>query len=182
MSVFSAANLLTLCQMQHLSHVHICSLELLSDEVWEALAACTHLCANLRELDLRFLSGTFSDEAFCAFLGRLSKLKRLCLSASERANDAVLRTISSSSTLEELDIYQCSNYTDQAIMALAEGCPALRSLQIGTVETPFTPVVHHLWQLLRPQLAFNARVSRSPLPPTIWERIQDVMRQEEILW
>jgi hypothetical protein len=183
-SMFQETNLLTLCQMPNLSHLNIGSIELFTDNVWEAFAACPHLCANLRVLELPYLSGTFSDEALCTFLGRLSGLKKLDLTSSMRVNDEVLRTVSHLTTLQELSIVGYSNYSDRAIIALAEGCPALRSLHIDIDEqdTPFTSVVQHLWQLLRPQLVFNAKPGCNPCGGGIWANVLDVTREQDVPW
>jgi hypothetical protein len=183
MSDFNGINVQSLCQMPRLSHVNISNLEVLSDDLWQAFAACQHFCANLRELELPCLTGTFSDEAFCTFLSRLSGLRKLDLLAYACVNDEVLRTISHSATLEELGISGCSSFTYIGIITLAEGCPALRSLHIDPDGTPFTPAVKHLWQLLRPQLVFfDTRRALRFSPVSTWERNWDATREGDVVW
>jgi hypothetical protein len=64
------------------------------------------------------------------------------------------------------------------VEALVRGCVALKVVHVAADDELITPLCRRLWRALRPGIVF----SHLEQPAQLWEALQDMEREEIVVW
>jgi hypothetical protein len=120
-----------------------------------------------------------SQAALVALVRNLRSIQELNFHNCDLSDDVLGAIAFHCPRLRELFIIECGSYTDDGIVALAEGCTALRKVCIADKENSLlTYLGWRLWKLARPELEFV----RNYLCNALWSAALDIEREGTALW
>lgn len=106
-------------------HIHFHWLQHLNDSGVRALSLG---CPLLQSLRLTRCHGIGIDNRFVEHIGTMRSLRKIAIENSDISDSQVTCIVKGSTTLETIDLWECSRLTSQTMMAIAEHCPTLTQL------------------------------------------------------
>jgi hypothetical protein len=132
---------------------------------------------NIRSLDLWGLGVDVSQMALVTLFSNLNNVVEVDLDGCE-LSDAVLEAIGAHCPqLDILHLVGCIGFSGQGLVAIAQGCTALRELYIRGDAPMLTPFAMQLWQVARPGLRFRDGECFA----TLWRTIMDVAAEDVVV-
>jgi hypothetical protein len=163
-------------RIQQLRHLSLWNCSLQSDA--PILALARH-CRAVRTLELKKFTGNFSQVALANLAGSLAGIVELTIRECT-ISDAVLCAIGAKCPqLQILNLWGSNGHTESGMIALAQGCTALKQLYLDDVARYPTPVGKRWWSALRPGLEF---LHGGDTAETRWTALQDTEREEFVVW
>jgi hypothetical protein len=158
-----------------LVHLRWCYCDFETDAPVQALAAN---CANLRSLELDLFSSMVSQAALIALVSNLSSVVELALHNCDLSDNVFCVVAVHCPRLEAFHLTYSKHHTAEGIAALVHDCAALRRVYVMEDDPVVSSLSRLLQSTLRPEIRFVFGYQLN----AIWVALQDVERDELVVW
>jgi hypothetical protein len=174
-----AAGLAVAERVQDLRHLQLIGCAFSSDA---PLIALKQHCHNLTSLYLSAAgSAGLPPNGLLELVKNLASVTELQLDETTVHDQVLMAIADSCPLLQNLALSLCKGYTEVGVVALAQGCTALRKMQIDPDDKLFPSVFRLLWQALRPGLQFSDSWGKRSVN-FFWDDLRDIDREEVVIW
>jgi hypothetical protein len=135
-----------------------------------SILALAPYCGNLRTLEV-------SQAALINLVHNLRSVTELNLHDAWHGEEVMKEIGAQCKNMRVLHLCRARGYTADGILAVAQGCAALKTLWVVPVDKVLTSTVRRFWQLLRPGLQVSYDLEDACV---FWTALWDVDRKERV--